>query len=107
MPTDEEWTELRENCIWTWTTQNGVNGMLVTATNGNSIFLPAAGEGYYSYVISVGSSGYYWSSSLKADYPPNAWFVSFNSSNVNRGSLNRYYGPTIRPVLESFLIGAQ
>lgn len=26
MPTDAEFTELREKCIWEWTTQNGVNG---------------------------------------------------------------------------------
>ena len=44
MPTEEEWTELRTNCTWTWTTQNGVNGRLVTGPNGKSIFLPAAGR---------------------------------------------------------------
>ncbi len=46
MPTDEEWTELRTKCTWTWETNyngSGINGRLVTATNGNSIFLPAAG----------------------------------------------------------------
>lgn len=43
MPTDDEWSELN-NCTWTWVTQNGVNGYLVASkTNGNSIFLPAAG----------------------------------------------------------------
>lgn len=44
MPTDAEWTELREQCTWTWTAQNGMNGYQVASkTNGNSIFLPAAG----------------------------------------------------------------
>jgi hypothetical protein len=43
MPTRAEQDELRNNCTWTWTTQNGVNGYKVTGTNGNSIFLPAAG----------------------------------------------------------------
>ena len=29
-PTDAEWTELINNCTSTWTSQNGVNGRLVT-----------------------------------------------------------------------------
>ena len=45
MPTDAEMTELRSNCTWTWTSQNGVNGRKITSkSNGNSIFLPAAGS---------------------------------------------------------------
>ena len=46
MPTDAERTELRKKCTWTWVTNyngSGLNGRLVKATNGNSIFLPAAG----------------------------------------------------------------
>jgi len=43
IPTDAEWAELREQCVWIWTTQNGVNGYKVRAANGNSIFLPAGG----------------------------------------------------------------
>ena len=46
MPTDAEWAELMEKCTWTWVTNyngSGINGRLVKATNGNSIFLPAAG----------------------------------------------------------------
>ena len=37
MPTDAEWTELCEQCTWTWTTQNGVNGYKVKSKNGNFI----------------------------------------------------------------------
>ena len=43
MPTIEEWQELYQNTTHTWTTQNGVNGRLFTASNGSSLFLPAAG----------------------------------------------------------------
>ena len=47
MPTDAEMTELREQCTWTWTTQNGVYGYKVTSKKSGytnkSIFLPAAG----------------------------------------------------------------
>ncbi|MBR3076094.1 MAG: hypothetical protein IKH11_10140, partial [Bacteroidales bacterium] len=63
MPTAEESDELITKCTWTWTTQNGVNGRLVTGPNGKSIFLPAAGLRYDTYLGSAGSNGYYWSSS--------------------------------------------
>ena len=100
MPTDAEWTELRENCIWTWTTQNGVNGRLVTAGNGNSIFLPAAGSRNGSSLYNAGQSVYYWSSTLDTDYPYRAYYVYFNSSGVLRVSIDRNYGQSIRPVTE-------
>ncbi len=45
MPTRAEWKELIENCDWKWTGINGVTGALATSRiNGNSIFLPAAGN---------------------------------------------------------------
>lgn len=101
MPTDAEWTELREQCTWTWTTQNGVYGRKVTSkTNGNSIFLPAAGYRDGSSLTDAGSGGYYWSSSLCMDYPDGAWYVNFNSSSVHRykNFRSRYYGRSVRPV---------
>ena len=98
MPTDDEWTELRENCTWTWTSLNGVNGYEVKSNaNGNSIFLPAAGYRFDG-LDGAGDYGYYWSSSLDADYPIHAWFVTFSSDNVNRGSSGRCYGLSVRPV---------
>lgn len=99
MPTDEEWTELREKCTWTWTTQNGVNGRLV-ASNGNSIFLPAAGYRRNTDLVIAGSYAFYWSSSLNTDYPDGAWFVYFYSSGVYRYDNIRCYGQSVRPVSE-------
>ena len=98
MPTGVEWTELRENSTWTWTTQNGVNGYLVTASNGNSIFLPAAGRGNGTHLYSVGSLGYYWSSSLYTGFPGNAWSVYFSSGHVYDDSNVRCFGFSVRPV---------
>jgi uncharacterized protein (TIGR02145 family) len=100
MPTDAEWTELREQCTWTWTTQNGVYGRKVTSkTNGNSIFLPAAGYLNGSSLEDAGSHGFYWSSSLYTDYPPNcAWYVGFNSDHVYGGYTYRHGGRPVRPV---------
>ena len=98
MPTSAEQDELRNNCTWTWTTQNGVNGYKVTSkSNGNSIFLPAAGYRDGS-SLSAGSNGYYWSSSLSADSPHCAWDVRLYSDGVYRSSSIRYYGLSVRPV---------
>ena len=100
MPTDAEWTELRENCTWTWTTKNGVNGYEVKSNiNGNSIFLPAAGFRYGDDLRVAGDNGNYWSSSLGTDYPDVAWGVFFGSDYVYRGYVDRFYGRSVRPVL--------
>ena len=101
MPTDAEWIELMNNCTDTWTTQNGVNGYRVTSkTNGNSIFLPAAGFRFDSSRNDAGGYGYYWSSSLYTDDPRQAWDVhfDFDSGVVSRDYFNRYYGRSVRPV---------
>ncbi len=100
MPTDAEMTELRTNCTWTWTTENGVNGYKVTSkSNGNSIFLPAAGDCYYSDLYDAGSYGYYWSSSLLTDYSSRAWRVCFfDSIYVLRDVNYRDDGRSVRPV---------
>ena len=104
MPTDAEWTELRENCTWTWTSNyncTGVKGRIVTSNiNGNSIFLPAAGYRNNDDLNSAGDGGYYWSSSLYADSPGYAWRVYFYSDGVYRDYYGaRYYGQSVRPVL--------
>ncbi|MBO5819244.1 MAG: PEGA domain-containing protein, partial [Bacteroidales bacterium] len=100
MPTEAEQDELRNNCIWTWTTQSGVNGYKVTSnTNGNSIFLPSVGRRSGTSVGDVESGGYYWSSSLYENYPNNAYDWDFLSGNVDwYVTSNRYYGHTVRAV---------
>ena len=106
IPTDEEWTELliTDNCSWTWTTIDGVNGYKVQSKKSgytdNWIFLPAAGCRDDVDLLYVGSSGYYWSSSLNTDFPYNAFNVYFDSSYVFRYYPDRYYGLSIRPVSE-------
>ena len=91
MPTDAEMTELREQCTWTWTTQNGVRGYKVSSkTNSNSIFLPASSNS--------GSTHFYWSSSLNTDRLPSAWCVNFNSVGVSRSYDSREYGQSVRPI---------
>ncbi len=99
MPTLAELTELREQCTWTWTTQNGVKGYKVKSkSNGNSIFLPAAGFRDGSSLHDAGSNGDYWSSSLYTDLPDNAWSVYFDSGGVFWNARYRYFGRSVRPV---------
>ena len=99
MPTRAEQDELRKKCTWKWTTQNGVNGYIVTSkSNGNSIFLPAAGYRCDSPLYSAGSFGYYWSSSLYTDYPNGAYNLSFDSNSVDWVYYNRNLGFSVRPV---------
>ena len=100
MPTDAEWTELRTQCVWTWTTLGGKNGYNVRGPNGNTIFLPAAGLRSGTSLNRAGSSGYYWSSSLNTVNPHYALRVYFYSSFVDRDSYNRDYGQSVRPVSE-------
>ena len=99
MPTDAEWTELREQCTWTYTTLNGVYGYQVASkTNGNSIFLPVAGFRNGTSLYLQGTRGYYSSSSLLENYSDNIWIVTFNHEEVYRHSNNRNNGLSVRPV---------
>ena len=105
VPTDAEWTELRNNCTWTWVENyngSGINGRLVKSkTNSNSIFLPAAGYRNDTGLSYAGSKGYYWSSSLNPDRPYYAWRVLFNSSSAGTSYYgDRFYGFSVRPVTE-------
>ena len=98
MPTEEEWWELYNNTTVTWTTQNGVSGRLFTASNGNSLFLPAAGYRFINGFVDAGSWGYFCSSSLDTDSPGNVWNLSCGSGGCSMTCINRCYGLSVRPV---------
>lgn len=76
MPTRMQFRELLFYCTWTKTQRNGVNGMLVKGPNGNTLFLPAAGQ-CDNDLYNVGNKGYYWSSTVKTEYPDYAWSMKF------------------------------
>ncbi len=99
MPTTKEIAELLNDCSWTWTAQNGVNGYLVISkSNGSSIFLPAAGGRWYENVRYSGSHGDYWSASLY-EYNSNAAYeLFFYSVDRDQSSYDRSYGFSVRPV---------
>ena len=105
MPTKEELEELRDNCTWTWhqwPNPNGgaVNGFLFTSkTNGNTIFIPAAGaHGDSPNPRAMGYSANYWSSTLDTTNPIVAHSMDFTTSAVTIKFTNRYMGCTIRAV---------
>ena len=97
MPTKAEQDELRNNCSWEWTTQNGVNGYTVTGPNGNSIFLPAAGCRDDSSLNDAGSYGDYWS--LRSSSTTASNFLNFGNTLLNPQNANdRGYGFAVRCV---------
>ena len=96
MPTYAEWKELLNNCTCQWTDNYnglGIAGQVITARNGNSIFLPAAGSR---------DLYWYWSSSLSSSQV-SAGFFGFNSVDAIDADHSvkytmRYYGLSVRPV---------
>ena len=100
MPTEAEFKELCEKCDWTWTSQGGHNGYMVTGPNGKSIFLPAAGWRYGTDSYGEGELGDFWSSSLSSSYSYDARILYFDSSNHYTGNYDRSYGQSVRPVTD-------
>ena len=95
MPTRDEMKELVDSCTWERTTQDEVNGYLVTGSTGNSIFLPPAGyrSGTSHYHA---SPGYYWGSTPDSISIYTAYSMCHNGTYSNY----RYEGLTVRPVSE-------
>jgi hypothetical protein len=104
MPTDDEWTELRTSCTWTYkTTDDGYasKGYLVTGPNEKTIFLPLAGCIESEGPANVGKLGYYWSSSYYEQISAHArslYLIPNTTIEVRRFGNERYSGLPIRPV---------
>ena len=100
LPTMSEMEELVNNCTWTWTTQNGVNGCTVIGPNGNSLFLPAAGYCGESSRNLVGEFGDYWSSTPyeSNDDDDYAYYLYLGSGERGVAWSGRYDGHPVRPV---------
>lgn len=102
IPTLTEFKELINNCTWTWTTLNGVQGYRGTSKKSGytdrSIFLPAAGYHNDTGYRFAGSHGNYWSCSLDTSDPCYAYEIYFYSGFQSPSNINRYYGLPVRPV---------
>ena len=97
-PSAEQITELLNNTTSVWTTLNGYNGRKFTGSNGESVFLPAAGYWNFKYgeFNGAGSWGYYWSSTpYDEDF---GYELCFYSGSARRRSYSRYLGRSVRPV---------
>lgn len=104
IPTKAEFQELRDYCKWTWGEENGVAGARATGPNGNSIFLPAAGQQNGTNVSFTGRQGNYWTANIydnefSSDYGDAAYpfAVSDNNYRIPLGT-QRHLGLSIRPV---------
>lgn len=86
MPSMEQYDELINNSYTTttWATLNGVYGRKITSkSNGNSIFLPAAGYSYGTDINFVGVYGSYWSRTLAMFNASCASNLFFDSSYIS------------------------
>ena len=100
MPTLEEFKELRDSCIWEYTTYNGKNGYIITGKNKNHIFLPAAGfcnSNSYNTLYGEGTDVVYWTSTLD-NLISNGDCNSAYCYSYIISSTSRYVGLPVRPV---------
>ena len=102
MPTAAEFSALLVYCTTAWgTTASGVSGLLVTGKgdySDRSIFLPAGGYGP-NYRLSDVGTGYFWSSTPRANYAPTvAHYLTVSSSGAEVGAYQRYHLRSVRPV---------
>lgn len=101
-PSKAQWDELLNYTKNRWTKQNGVAGRFFTSKkNGQSLFLPAAGQRCDSRLDYALSNGYYWSQSLRTD-PDSAWSLGFGSGYfcTTDDIRCRSVGLSVRPVRE-------
>lgn len=114
-PTVEEWNALRKNSIFDEVTRYGERFfMFKSKITGKALYLPAAGHCENSVhfdgmdVFSKGYSGYYWASSIDPEYPDAAvvWARTIGGKVMynEMGTLSRWFGACIRPVLEVDMI---
>ena len=102
MPTIDELNELSTQCKWTWISVNQVEGYLVESkSNGNSIFVPAAGYMMDSDLQHRGE-GFYWSSSQNNSSGYSLFFDPYSRFSIRQMQWDspRKNGYPIRPVEE-------
>lgn len=103
MPTREELDYLCYYCDAEWTTVDGTYGCKFTSqSNGNSIFLPAAGY-MNGTTLKEASTLYYWSSSSYDKRSPNeglTYYLDGSASGIKTSFEYRYKGMLVRPVTD-------
>ena len=104
MPTKAQMEELFNSQYTTVTmeTVNYIKGFRITSiANGNSIFLPAAGYNYGTYVVNTNYNLFYWARELSAYGKASANYLygTVNDVSFSVETISRYYGIPVRPVL--------
>ena len=82
-PSYEQWYELLQNTTNKWTVLNGIEGRLFTAKNGQTLFLPAAGNRLGNELVAAGSSGFYSSRSRFRNNPLHVWGLVIRSEELD------------------------
>lgn len=102
MPDKYEWEALMSQCTWEWTEKEGVAGYKVTGSNGNSIFLPAAGYYEARQNKHIGMFGRYMMPALSARDGQSGICNYFFIDEDDRAFYYdwRHMGYSIRPVTE-------
>ena len=104
MPTKAEFEELLDKCEWQWTELDGRKGYTITGSNGNSIFLPAAGfRDEASSLIDAGCFGTYWSSTSHF-YEDAALAMILADNSYYLWEALHNFGYTVRPVLNKDVV---
>ena len=101
LPTNNEWQAVLDNNTTQWN-NTGTRGRLITpkCESTPTLFLPAAGTRYNhdGSLSSAGTTGYYWSSSVKGT---DAWDLRFASSDIGTTyRFSRAFGLSVRCVSE-------
>ena len=101
MPTKAQIQELIDNCTWEWISYNGtVNGYKIIGTNGNRIFIPAAGFLHSTSLYGEGIYGRYWSGTLNSGSGGGAYELYSDSGNRSVYNNDLCTGRSVRPVRE-------
>lgn len=124
IPTAEEFSELRQNCYWCWTTNyngKGIKGFIVykpfvsgdnntqigkTPASGHAysinsdpyIFLPVCGRISGSDKTNIGTIGYYWLRELSSTSNSKYMYLSSSSATNTNKNCYRYYGLSVRGI---------
>lgn len=97
MPSRAQMDELVNECEWNMCSRNGVAGALVTGRNGNSIFLPAAGQRSEDDLYFERTYGHYWSGESFSKYDTNSLYFLIDRG-PGSGVNSRRLGFSVRPV---------
>lgn len=101
MPSIENLNELKTYCTRSRITLNGVTGDKYLGPNGNSIFLPVAGQRLSDYIWHLGSECVIWSSSIVKEAPNTAFELFSYYSSYYFEESKRCEGQQVRAIYHS------